>query len=41
MSETANAGLHRTETLAECGNKCDFRYKKGRKTKVVNTVIKD
>lgn len=41
MSETVNAGLYRTKTLAEGGKKCDFRYKKGRKTKVANTVIKD
>lgn len=40
MSETANAGLHRKETLAEGGSKCDFRYKKGRETRVLNTVIK-
>ncbi|MGZ7096079.1 MAG: L-2-amino-thiazoline-4-carboxylic acid hydrolase [Methanobacterium sp.] len=39
MSDIANAGLHRTETLAEGGNKCNFRYKKGRETKVSNTVI--
>ncbi len=41
MSKTANAGLHRTETLAEGGNKCNFRYKKGRRTKVLNTVIEE
>jgi len=40
MSDTAKAGLHRTQTLAEEGNKCDFRYKEGRNTKVSNTVIK-
>ena len=39
MSETANTGLERTETLAEGGKICNFRYKVGRKTKVVNTVI--
>ncbi|MGZ7050168.1 MAG: L-2-amino-thiazoline-4-carboxylic acid hydrolase, partial [Methanobacterium sp.] len=39
MSDISNAGLHRTETLAEGGNKCNFRYKKGRETKVSNTVI--
>ncbi len=40
MSDTANAGLYRTETLAEGGKRCDFRYKKGRKTEVKSTVIK-
>lgn len=41
MSEYGNLGLHRRETLAEGGDKCDFRYKGGRKTKIFNTVIKD
>ena len=40
MSECGNLGLHRTETLAEGGNKCDFRYKSGRKTEITNSVIK-
>jgi len=33
--------LHRTGTLAEGYSKCDFRYKKGRKTKIASTVIKN
>jgi hypothetical protein len=40
MSECGNLGLHRTQTLAEGNNKCDFRYKGGRETKISNTVIK-
>lgn len=40
MSECGNLGLHRTETLAEGGKKCDFQYKAGRETKIKNTVIK-
>ena len=40
MSETANAGLHRTQTIAEGGAKCDFRYKTGRDTNVSSTVFK-
>jgi hypothetical protein len=40
MSECGNLGLHRTETLAEGSDKCYFRYKDGRETKVSNTVIK-
>ncbi len=41
MSESGNSGLHRTDTLAEGGDKCNFRYKAGRETKVFSTVIKD
>lgn len=41
MSETGNSGLHRTGTLAEGGDKCKFRYKAGRETKVSSTIIKD
>ena len=40
MSECGNLGLHRTETLAEGSNRCDFMYKAGRETKIVSTVIK-
>jgi len=40
MSECGNLGLHRTETLAEGSDRCDFRYKAGRGTKIANTVIK-
>lgn len=40
MSECGDLGLHRTQTLVEGGNKCDFRYKVGRETKIVSTVIK-
>jgi len=40
MSECGNLGLHRTQTLAEGCERCDFRYKGGRETKVANTVIK-
>lgn len=40
MSECGNLGLERTQTLAEGGDMCDFRYKGGRKTKVASTVIK-
>lgn len=40
MSKCGNLGLERTQTLAEGGDKCDFRYKGGRKTKVASTVIK-
>jgi hypothetical protein len=40
MSECGNLGLHRTQTLAEGSNKCDFRYRGGRETKISNTVIK-
>lgn len=40
MSECGNLGLHRTQTLAEGGDKCDFRYKAGRETKMASTVIK-
>lgn len=40
MSECGNLGLHRTQTLAEGSDKCDFRYRGGRETKISNTVIK-
>lgn len=40
MSECGDLGLHRTRTLAEGGDKCDFLYKSGRETKIFNTVIK-
>jgi hypothetical protein len=39
MSDAANAGLHRTETIAEGGKRCNFRYKSGRDTKISNTVL--
>lgn len=39
MSDCGNLGLHRTETLAEGGDRCDFQYKAGRKTRIVSTVI--
>ncbi len=41
MSEASDAGLQRTETLAEGGNKCDFRYKAGGDTKIKSTVLKE
>ena len=41
MSKTGNLGLHRTETIAEGSNRCNFRFKSGRKTMIVNTVIED
>jgi hypothetical protein len=41
ISENGNLGLHRTETLAEGSDRCNFRYKGGRKTQILNTVIKD
>jgi hypothetical protein len=40
ISENGNLGLHRTETLAEGYDKCNFRYKGGRETKIDNKVIK-
>jgi len=40
MSKCGNLGLHRTQTLAEGGNRCNFRYKSGRETKIASTVIK-
>ena len=40
MSECGNLGLHRTKTLAEGGDRCNFRYKAGRETKIASTVIK-
>ncbi|GAB4314910.1 MAG: L-2-amino-thiazoline-4-carboxylic acid hydrolase [Methanobacteriaceae archaeon] len=40
-SKYSNLGLHRTGTLAEGYSKYDFRYKKGRKTKIASKVIKN
>jgi len=40
MSKYGNLGLHRTQTLAEGSDHCNFRYKGGRKTNVASTVIK-
>lgn len=37
-SEARQLGLRRTQTLAERGDKCDFRFKSGRKTAVKSTV---
>jgi hypothetical protein len=37
-SDFSHTGLHRTETLAEGGKKCDFRFKAGRNTEVKSTV---
>jgi hypothetical protein len=39
ISEICGQGLRRTTTLAEGGNKCDFRYSPGRKTEVKSTVL--
>jgi hypothetical protein len=39
LSEARQSGLRRTQTLAEGGNKCDFRFKIGRKTIVRSTVL--
>jgi len=33
MSKAMGMGLVRTTTLAEGGEKCDFRFKRGRETK--------
>jgi len=41
MSEVGKQGLHRTKTLAEGGDKCDFRFKGGRETKVNSAIWKD
>jgi hypothetical protein len=38
MSDASNAGIHRSETLAEGGKKCDFRYKTDRETRIKSTV---
>ncbi len=38
LSEARHNGLHRTQTLAEGGDKCDFRFKVGRKTDVRSTI---
>ncbi|MDI6644913.1 MAG: L-2-amino-thiazoline-4-carboxylic acid hydrolase [Methanobacteriaceae archaeon] len=40
-SNYGNLGLQRSGTLAEGYSKCDFRYKKGRKTKIASTVKKN
>lgn len=40
MSECGNLGLQRTQTLAEDGDRCDFQYKAGRKTRIANSVVK-
>lgn len=34
ISEAFGLGLHRTETLAQQGNRCDFRFKRGAATDV-------
>jgi len=34
-------GLTRTKTIAEGFEKCDFRFKKGGKTKVASHVVKE
>jgi hypothetical protein len=39
LSEARQSGLRRTQTLAEGGNKCDFRFKIGRKTIVGSAVL--
>ncbi len=41
LSVARKHGLHRTQTLSEGGNKCDFRLKNGRPTKVRSTVWND
>lgn len=38
LSNTLGWGLIRTETLAEGSKRCDFRFKKGGKTKIYSTV---
>ena len=40
MSEYGNLGLHRTKTLADGFEHCDFRYKACRNTSVASDVIK-
>jgi hypothetical protein len=40
QSEKLSWGLTRTMSLAEGGEKCDFRFKKGGRTNVASTVIK-
>jgi len=39
QSERFGWGLTRTMTLAEGGEKCDFRFKKGGKTNIISTVF--
>ncbi len=38
-SDTFGWGLGRTATLAEEGARCDFRFKRGRETRIVSTVL--
>jgi hypothetical protein len=38
-SERLGWGLRRTMTIAEGGNICDFRFRKGRMTDVTSSVI--
>ena len=40
MSKYGNLGLHRTKTLVDGDDICEFRYKTGRDTQVVSKVIK-
>jgi hypothetical protein len=40
MSKYGNLGLHRTKTLVDGDDICDFRYKAGRNTHVASKVIK-
>jgi hypothetical protein len=40
MSKYGNLGLHRTKTLVDGDNICNFRYKAGRDTRVASKVIK-
>jgi hypothetical protein len=40
QSEKFGWGLTRTMSLAEGGEKCDFRFKKGGKTNITSTVLK-
>ncbi len=40
MSKYGNLGLHRTKTLVDGDDICDFRYKAGRDTDVASKVIK-
>ena len=40
LSDAFGWGLIRTKTLAEGFDKCDFRFKKGGKTKISSTVLK-
>ncbi len=40
-SKYGGLGLKRTKTLAEGGDSCDFRYKKGAPTEISSTVINE